>query len=81
MMANWSLDRLVREAAGLEAPVLLLAGDRDAAVPPSVSRDMTARLSRSTFRLLPGRGHLAHEEAPAEVAEAVIAFLAGAGAP
>ncbi|MEM7489201.1 MAG: alpha/beta fold hydrolase BchO [Pseudomonadota bacterium] len=75
MMASWSLDRLVRMAPGIAAPVLLLAGGRDRAVPVSVSRDMAARLPDATLTVMPELGHLMHEEAPAEVAGAVGTFL------
>ena len=77
-MASWRLERLVRAAPGIDAPVLLLAGDRDGTVPPRVSRDMAARLPRATLRIEPGLGHLMHEEAPDLTAGASIAFLDGA---
>ncbi|MEM8849818.1 MAG: alpha/beta fold hydrolase BchO [Pseudomonadota bacterium] len=76
MMANWSLDRLVRAAPGIQAPVLLLAGARDEAVPVTVSEDMAARLPNARLTIMPDLGHLMHEEAPADVARAFQAFLA-----
>ncbi|UWQ18370.1 alpha/beta fold hydrolase BchO [Jannaschia sp. M317] len=79
MMANWSLDRLVRDAAGLSAPVLLLAGDKDGTVPPSVSRDMAAQMPDGRLCIEAGLGHLLHEEAPDLAAGAVIAFLEEVG--
>ncbi|MGB3407450.1 MAG: alpha/beta fold hydrolase BchO [Jannaschia sp.] len=75
MMASWSLDRLVRDSARLNAPVLLLVGEKDGTVPPSVSRDMETRLLDVRMTVFGGKGHLLHEEAPDEVAEAVLAFL------
>ncbi|MEM7644569.1 MAG: alpha/beta fold hydrolase BchO [Pseudomonadota bacterium] len=75
MMANWSLDRLVRAAPEIEAPVLLLAGGKDEAVPVSVSEDMAARLPDAQLTIMPDLGHLMHEEAPAEVARAFKTFL------
>jgi len=75
MMASWRLERLVRVAPGIEAPVLLLAGDRDGTVPPRVSRDMADRLPDATLRMLPRLGHLAHEEAPDLAAGAISDFL------
>ncbi|MFO6465219.1 alpha/beta fold hydrolase BchO [Jannaschia sp. KMU-145] len=79
MMASWSLDRLVRDASGLEAPVLLLAGGRDRAVEPRVSREMAERLPRAELRIFDDLGHLMHEEAPAEAAGAMMSFLEEAG--
>ncbi|MEL6588215.1 MAG: alpha/beta fold hydrolase BchO, partial [Pseudomonadota bacterium] len=49
MMANWSLDRLVREAGSQTAPTFLLVGGRDTTVPPRISRDMQARLPKATL--------------------------------
>ena len=66
MMANWDLTGLARDMRGLEARVLFIAGEKDAAVPPSVSREAAALAG--TLRLLPGLGHLAHEEDPGQVA-------------
>ncbi len=78
MMSNWSLDRLVRDAGTLRAPVLLLAGLRDRTVPSQVSRDMAARLPDARVETHP-LGHLLHEEAPDLVAGACLGFLDGAG--
>lgn len=80
MMASWRLERLHREAGGHDAPVLVLAGARDATVPPRVSRDMGARLPDARLETLP-LGHLAHEEAPDQVAGALSSFLDAARAP
>lgn len=79
-MASWQLDRLVRDAAGLQSPVLLLAGEADGTVPAHVSRDMAATLPDAQLRVEPGLGHLMHEEAPDLVAGAVCGFLVEAGA-
>ncbi|WGH80243.1 alpha/beta fold hydrolase BchO [Jannaschia ovalis] len=79
MMANWSLERLIRRAPDLTAPVLLLTGAEDRAVDPKVSRAMADRLPGAELRQIAGHGHLLHETAPAEVAEAVGEFLGRAG--
>ena len=78
-MASWDLRRLHRDARGHAAPVLLLAGDRDGTVPPKVSREMLPRLPDATLEVMPGLGHLAHEEAPDPVRDAMrpITTLAG----
>jgi magnesium chelatase accessory protein len=64
MMGSWDVEPLLRELPGLECDLLLLAGDRDAAVPPDVSRRVAASVPGSRFVSLKGLGHLAHEEAP-----------------
>ncbi|PWJ21694.1 alpha/beta fold hydrolase BchO [Jannaschia seohaensis] len=79
MMANWSLDGLLRDAPRMEAPVLLLAGERDRTVPAAVSRDMARRLPRAQLRVESALGHLLHEEAPDLAAGACIAFLEETG--
>jgi magnesium chelatase accessory protein len=79
MMANWSLDGLVRDASEHAAPVLLLAGGRDRTVPPKVSREMAARLPDARLLLEAGQGHLLHEEAADLAAQAVLGFLEEAG--
>jgi magnesium chelatase accessory protein len=79
MMANWSLDGLLRDTPDLQAPVLLLAGDRDRTVPVQVSRDMGLRLPDARLRVETDLGHLLHEEAPDLAAGACISFLEESG--
>jgi magnesium chelatase accessory protein len=74
MMANWDLDALERELPGLRVPILLLAGENDAAVPPDVADRVCVRVSNGDPRILTKLGHLAHEEAPDRVADEVLAF-------
>ena len=65
MMANWDLGDLAADYPKLAAPLLLAYGDRDATVPPQVSRDVAARVAGAGLVAMPGLGHLAHEEDPA----------------
>lgn len=74
MMADWDLDGLIRELPTLETPMLLLAAQRDRAVPLREATRIGALLSRAECEELPGLGHLAHEEAPNRIAEAIEAF-------
>jgi pimeloyl-ACP methyl ester carboxylesterase len=48
----------------------LIAADKDRAVPPAQAEQVHAMLppGRVTLRVMPGLGHLAHEEQPAAVA-------------
>ncbi|MDE2355765.1 MAG: alpha/beta fold hydrolase [Alphaproteobacteria bacterium] len=71
MMAHWDLAPLIADLPALAAPLTLIAAEGDLAVPPEVSREVHARLPRSTLILLPRLGHLAHEEDP-EAAAALI---------
>ena len=78
MMAQWKLGGLLADLPRIETKTLLIVGERDAAVPPSVSEAAARRMPHAELVRLPGLGHLAHEEAPALVAERIEAFLAGA---
>lgn len=72
MMAHWDLRGLARELPRLPAPLHLLVGDRDLATPPRQARRVQALVPGATLRMLPGVGHLAHEEAPGEAAAWVL---------
>lgn len=75
MMAQWELDPLLRDMFRISAPTLLLTGDRDRTVAPSVSDKAAQRLPRARRIRLSKLGHLAHEEAAIKVAEAILCFL------
>jgi len=79
MMANWDLDALERDLPRLADPLTLIAGDRDGTVPPAVSRQVAARVPGARLVVLPGLGHLAHEEAPGTVAACIDEALAPGG--
>lgn len=69
MMANWDLHSLVRDIAGLPLPLHLVVGERDSAVSPGDADTIAARVDGTRVSVLPGLGHLAHEEAPQKVAD------------
>ena len=75
MMAQWDLTRLLEDLPRLRAPTLLITGGRDGAVPPSVSESAARRIPDAALTRLPELGHLAHEQRPDLVAEAVARFL------
>lgn len=72
MMANWDLKPLLRDLPGLSVPLLLLTGANDRAIPPSQARRVQRLLPAARIITLSGLGHLAHEERPALVAEAIL---------
>jgi magnesium chelatase accessory protein len=76
MMAQWQLDGLLERLPGIRVPVDLIVGLADGAVPPVTSRQAAARLPDARVIEMPGLGHLAHEEAPAEVAAVIAQVLA-----
>ncbi|MEE4120066.1 MAG: alpha/beta fold hydrolase BchO [Paracoccaceae bacterium] len=76
MMAQWRLERLRAALHRTEVPTLLLAADRDRAVSPETSERAARKMPRAEAVTLQGLGHLAHEEAPEEMAARIDAFLA-----
>lgn len=77
MMAGWDLHALARALPRLGVPLLLLAGAADRTIAPEQSRRVQAMLRGARRLVLPGLGHLAHEERPAEVARLILAELPG----
>ncbi|WP_219894859.1 alpha/beta fold hydrolase BchO [Aquisediminimonas profunda] len=71
MMANWDLDSLARDLPDLRVPLTLIHGEKDAAIPIKVSRDVSAIVTGAQLVALPGLGHLAHEESPQRVADII----------
>lgn len=78
MMANWDLPSLRARMAAVANPVLLLHGANDPAIPPDWARDAARWLRNAQLDVLPALGHLAHEEAPQDIAARVTAYLAAA---
>jgi magnesium chelatase accessory protein len=78
MMAAWDLQPLAQALPGLPVPLHLLAGAHDHTVRPAQSQVVQGRVPGAAFTLLPGLGHLAHEEDPAAVMAATAAAQAAA---
>ena len=78
MMANWDLPSLRERMGEVANPVLLLHGANDPAIPLQWARDAAGWLPKARLDVLPGLGHLAHEEAPDKAAARIAAFLAEA---
>lgn len=72
MMANWQLEGLVRDLPSLKTKLLLVAAVGDRAISPDVARKVHAMVPNSEIILLPGTGHLAHEERPQELAALIL---------
>lgn len=81
MMAQWSLDDLLKKLPEIDMPVLLIVGDHDKAVPPKTSHDAATALPNATVMTLTGLGHLAHEEDAAEVAAIITDAMGRQGLP
>ena len=74
MMAGWDLAGLQRDLPKIATPALLIHGDRDSAVPTSAVEQAQRLLPQARITLLAELGHLAHEERPDLVAEAIRAL-------
>ena len=75
MMANWDLMPLARDLPKLTVPLLLIAGRNDRTVKADdnfITRDL---VPGAKVEMLPGLGHLAHEETPEIVARLIIDFF------
>ncbi len=79
MMANWDLPALRERMGAVANAVLLVHGGNDPAIPPHWAEDAAGWLADARLEVLPGLGHLAHEEAPEQAAARIAAFLAERG--
>jgi magnesium chelatase accessory protein len=80
MMAQWDLRPLERDLARLRTPLAMIVGANDRAVPPRDAQRVRALLpepARCTLEVMPGVGHLAHEEQPTAVARLVLSSQCG----
>lgn len=68
MMANWRLEPLERALPHLPVPLTIVHGAEDRAIRASDAR-RAAWLAQAGFELVPGLGHLLHEERPDLAAE------------
>ncbi|UVO54138.1 alpha/beta fold hydrolase BchO [Sphingomonas sp. SUN039] len=74
MMADWDLVPLKRDLPKLAVPMLVLHGEKDAAIPVSGALDSVALIPDCALEVLPGLGHLAHEEAPHLAVDRILHF-------
>jgi pimeloyl-ACP methyl ester carboxylesterase len=68
--------RIEKRLRLIKAPTLLLWGENDQIMPRSYADKFAAGIAGETaIRIIPGAGHLAELDKPAEVAAAILAFL------
>jgi pimeloyl-ACP methyl ester carboxylesterase len=80
ILDRWELDMAALEAAlpGVRTvPTLLLWGDRDRAVSLRSGERLVEYFDHATLLVIPGAGHLPHEEVPVAFAGAINGFLGG----
>lgn len=76
MMANWDLEPLMRELPQLEPKLVLIGFAEDRTVPPTEAERVKRLLPHARLLLLPGLGHLGHEERPQQVLEVILREVA-----
>lgn len=79
MMSDWRLENVRRDLAKLPGPLYLLAAENDRFIPASLSRRLAREVDGARFVSLGRLGHLAHEEAPDRVAQAIRSIIRPAG--
>ena len=79
MMANWDLAPLVRDLPRLSAALLLIAGAGDRSIPPADATRLRDMVPGASLAIMPGLGHLAHEEDFAAAASLIVAHARACG--
>ncbi len=79
MMAEWDLPRLERSLGKLRTPLVLIVGGGDRTISPRDADRVRKLLPRTQIVELPGLGHLAHEERPGLVRDAIVGAARRAG--
>lgn len=69
------VDRLAEIQKGITCPVRLVWGDQDRFFPIAAAREMVNDFANADLVEIPGAGLFSHEEAPAEVAAALLPVL------
>lgn len=81
MMARWDLRPLAADLPRLAVPLTLVVGAADRTVSPAEAKQVQRLLPAARVISLPGLGHLAHEEAPARVADVIARCAESSGLP
>ena len=72
MMANWDLAGLARALPRLEPELHLLVGANDQTIAPYYAQRVQQLVANAQLHVLPGLGHLAHEQRPDLIASWVV---------
>jgi magnesium chelatase accessory protein len=68
MMANWDLSQTEQDLRALKAKACFIAGAEDKTIPPVSANRAASLCVNASVHILPGLGHLLHEERPARAA-------------
>ncbi|QLH69563.1 alpha/beta fold hydrolase BchO [Rhodopseudomonas palustris] len=80
MMASWRLEQLAAELPHLAPHLLLIAGSNDTTIASADAGRVQAIVPGARAIVMPGLGHLAHEERPQDVAGLIVEFAREHGA-
>jgi magnesium chelatase accessory protein len=75
ILSMWEPEPLAARFPEVTTPGLLLAPERDGWIPLDELEPVARSLPAARFRVLPGLGHLAHEEAPERVLDLLLPWL------
>jgi magnesium chelatase accessory protein len=78
MMSHWDLAPLRAEMPQLPVPLIMINGGNDRLIPPGEGSRVRDLVPGARLILLTGLGHLAHEEAPGQVADIMLEHSAAA---
>ena len=68
-------DSVVDQLRSVRIPSLVIVGDEDASLPPTLSREIADALPDASLVVIPTAGHLSALEQPREVTDAMLDFL------
>ncbi|RED28045.1 putative magnesium chelatase accessory protein [Rhodopseudomonas thermotolerans] len=74
MMASWRLERIADQLPHLVPGLLLIAGSNDKTIASTDAERVQAMVPGARTVIMPGLGHLAHEERPQDVAGLIVEF-------
>jgi magnesium chelatase accessory protein len=74
MMAHWDVRALEQDLPRLRTRLCLVAAERDGMIPVEHARGVQRRVRSAEVIVLPGVGHLAHEETPDEIGALIDGF-------
>ncbi|QFS84739.1 4,5:9,10-diseco-3-hydroxy-5,9,17-trioxoandrosta-1(10),2-diene-4-oate hydrolase [Roseivivax sp. THAF40] len=75
MMAQWTLTGLIADLPKLETRALFLVANNDRTVPPETATKAANRMKHAEVERLDALGHLAHEEAPDQIAARITRYF------
>lgn len=81
MMAQWNIDDLLNDLPRHPSRCLFITGGKDKAVKPDVSRRAADMMANAELVDIPDLGHLAHEEAPEDVAQIILKWIGSEAQP